>query len=240
MGVLSTIESIRDRVGGDVVANIDKAIASSLRATTPQLAHLLRAQDFDRGTFTDYFCPRMMIQQGSILDSGSAGWTRPSTGLTYRGDSGGYGVIGTPIGLHCGLRLSRAFLTADAVTVVTASTMADLLNTGGTDVAENGGNILIEREKGLVKIFDLDLRDQFVRVAYTAGFTVNTADEYESVPQWLVDAAEVKAVLNLDRDYPQFRGDRAGDPVSLVRRDDDWRLMVQRKVRYLPNAEFPL
>lgn len=95
----------------------------------------------------------------------------------------------------------------------------------------------IDAERGLVSVDDVDLKGQIVRMTYNAGFSVDTDDEYEATPNWLVEAAYLAAAIALDANPIIRRDDEAEAQLNKLQRQLD--VIVQSHVRYAPRALRP-
>lgn len=132
------------------------------------------------------------------------------------------------------LALSRGFVDGIA-TVTYGSLVTDILTP--VDLT----TIVVDQEKGGVVITGPDLRSQYVKVDYTAGFDADDDDPeaYAGLPSWLDEVATMAAIAALDTMSPGVRGlDNAEDAARGVQRQIMQR--IGSKIRYFPSATHPL
>lgn len=97
------------------------------------------------------------------------------------------------------LRLSKAFVDeGQTITVEYSSTWADFDNNKATLLSSK---YVIETKKGILKIIGASLDNTYIKVTYTAGFTVDATitDIYtqSEVPAWLRDVAVVYSLIQM-------------------------------------------
>jgi len=139
------------------------------------------------------------------------------------------------------LRLKAGFLTADPTSILWGSQVSEITSGGGTDLRSVGnGSVVIDRRTGTIAVHDIEMSNSYVSVEYSAGFETDKEGVYQNVPEWLIDAVEVLAIVFLDTHYPGFRGERPGDLAALKMRRQQVGLDIQPYVRYVPSAEFPI
>ena len=123
------------------------------------------------------------------------------------------------------LRLTRGFLTG-APTLTYAGTFEALTTLPTTITASN---FVADLEAGLVNINGLDLGGAYVRISYSAGFTVdaNEKDQFDPalVPDWLKTAARLQCRLGLN-DQP-FLTD--GEEKATVKQVEDMLAHIVRR-----------
>lgn len=167
---------------------------------------------FDLLDYTDYFSPRFMIQQGT----GSVG--------------------------RVNLKLKSGFVNTTP-TLAYASSMTDLASGASTVLGGAGaGLVIVNSEKGVLSVSDVDLANRYISVHYNAGFNVDTSTPkvYLAVPEWLSEGAITIATTFLDENYPAYRQERNADAQALKRRRQVACQALQRYVRYVPNGVSPL
>lgn len=156
------------------------------------------------------------------------------------------------------MRLSRGFLTGTTealLAVRAAPTLYKLLNgTDGTDrqnlrdhTVTGYDYVRADTERGVVSVLDYDVINElgqasYVSCTYTHGFTVDTDEEYESVPSWLQDYAYLTAAYHV-LNNPIIRT-TVGDTDNLQDRLNDvkeqLKTMDRNRRRYYPSAFRPL
>lgn len=163
------------KVGVDPsITDFFEAMRSASAATTTDLAARLRYRNFDRYTLRkDYFyIPRM---------------------------------FGVSAALFAELALSRGFVDTATLTARYATTPLKLRN-GDASQYENlrdlqGDNasdhIMVNSDAGTVSVFDVDLTDYWVEITYTGGLYAASDENYENVPDWLVEASMAQASIFL-------------------------------------------
>lgn len=140
------------------------------------------------------------------------------------------------------LKLSRGFLdTGVTVTAIHATTRLNLDKAGEiTDLRSPDDLVTVDHDAGVVMINDTEFDNQYVRIGYTAGFTVDssTPPVYQSIPQWLEDLAVQHAIIELNTN-PNLRvEEQKPADVSLLARLFQRALAPQ--IRYYPGALLPL
>lgn len=137
-------------------------------------------------------------------------------------------------------KLARGLLTADAITVYTADSIADLASASArTDIT---ALCTLDRDKGFVRYLnDTGIDDVYARITYTSGF--QPADEDDAlysqaqVPEWLKSAASLQAIVSL-----------ANNPVLKAREvvvdgkgaASEFAQVIAPYVRYRPDALEPI
>lgn len=207
----------------DSVDSLFAALENCSERATEDLAGILRTS-FDAVTGqTDFFSPRSMIRNGNLFE--------------------------------VKLKLSQGIVSQTGFTVNYGSSVQGLVD--GSDSTMVAAPFL-DPDKGVVTVYDSDFTggDQvqrlipggnrstfpgavYIAVTYSAGLA--TADGlYTDAPDWMVNAAANLALLALDEDYPAYRGQRAADPTTLARRLARIQEGIFSRIRYVPNAEFPI
>lgn len=152
------------------------------------------------------------------------------------------------------LRLSKGFLTADAVELKLASLFQELSTGDVLDPAIFG----VDRNKGVVFVSDeqigltvtttrrLATNRYYMRATYNAGYTVTTTefgDVYDNVPAWLMEAAYLLA----GRLYRSFSPDEETktDSIRLTGRlttifPPAAIALMEKHVRFIPQAVDPI
>lgn len=131
------------------------------------------------------------------------------------------------------LALSRGFVQGP-VALSYASARGDL------DVNPyliESGHFAINAELGTIIVTGPNLQDTFVRATYVAGFAEDTANpgSYAAVPDWLKDAAEMQAIIELDTLGVETAKDLRGNELS--RRLG---ISLGSRIRYFPAATYPI
>jgi hypothetical protein len=114
-------------------------------------------------------------------------------------------------------RLTRGFLTG-APTLTFANTFEALTT---LPVAITASNFVADLEAGLINVNGLDMGGAYVRVSYSAGFTVdpNEKGQFDPalVPDWLQTAARLQCRLGLN-DQPFLTN---GEETSTIKQVED-------------------
>lgn len=147
------------------------------------------------------------------------------------------GVLRTGDYFRYKLALTKGFLSG-----VPTITYGENLDATDTELAA-AANWTIDLVKGELSIHTLvDIRNMFVRVAYTAGFDVDGDDaelfDQDAVPQWLKNGARAYGLANLYAYRPEISGeDNKIDPKQ-IRANANFGLT--RHTRYFPSAVRPM
>lgn len=103
--------------------------------------------------------------------------------------------------------LSRGFLAA-APTVTYATSRASLTSSPTTLTSDYWA---CDLTRGELSIFDIDLRDVYIKVAYAAGFNADSGDallyDQSETPDWLQQAAKNLTLVHLLRTNPDLKND---------------------------------
>ena len=208
---LSTVEAVRDRRGMDDTDLVNDAVEAALRSATSILATEVRST-FVELSVVDLFFVRDVLKIGQSMQSK--------------------------------LLTSRGFLKASPVVTVKAAARSQWFTTGDGEVLDLRAIVgvdytTIDLERGLILITGFDVSDRFIQVAYDCGFaTAGTPAVFTGQPDWLVDAAELQASVELEKN-PAFRDDEDTDFAAK-------QLMMQRDavlgthIRYEPEATGPV
>lgn len=144
---------------------------------------------------------------------------------------------------HEKFKLTRGFLSTTAsVDIRYASSLKRLSTAGNYTLVSLTENTILDYEKGVVDVLDIDLRKQYVRISYEAGFDPDTADStiynQSQIPDWLEQAALFRTMLDL-QSVPTLRNEEASqlDNVQLSQTLSD---MLARHIRYSPAAKKPV
>lgn len=220
MTAINTVSDLRDRYGfDDSNTALNSALAVVANSAKTAMSVLMRTE-FDAVTAqSDIFSPRAMIRNGELFE--------------------------------VKFKLSQGFV--NSVSVNYASSIADL-----TSNPQSIPTFFLDSDKGVVTVYDIDFTSGwafdfrrlvpgltrvgpgiYVQITYNAGFPA--ADGvYTGTPDWLVEAAAARALVDLDENYSAYRGDRAASPPDLMRRKDRIAQNLVRRIRYVPNAEMPI
>lgn len=140
--------------------------------------------------------------------------------------------------------LSRGFTSKAAITAYMTTSPLNFRN-GSTDslfslkdVGSDGqsDHLMVDGDAGLMTVYGLDLRDQWVIATYTGGLNADTDDEYEDVPDWLSEAAMAQTALNLSRHRAFIPEEGQGDLSEL---SDAITRITRERWRYYPAAIRP-
>lgn len=134
-------------------------------------------------------------------------------------------------------RLTRGF-----VQTVSALGRADTLDALGTSSEVSYlGDVIQDKEKGVIRDFKTPYQRMFVRVAYTAGFPAASGDansyDLEKVPTWLQQAAKLRAKLLL-AGSPSLESAQIKIDVKTL--TAELNALLANKVRYAPVALLPM
>lgn len=213
---LISLATVLDRLSFSAdSADIQDAVDGAIRAATKMLASQLR-MEFDRATRTDHFQVRETGVRGGF------GENRFLLSGALLADTSSSGLPAVAEGAY--KNLDDTSLRWD-------------LRAYETDVVED--LLLAHSESGLVTIRDVDLKGKWVRFGpYEAGLEEDTDGDYESVPDWLSEAAYLAAAIALDANPIIRRDEESGAQVRQLRAD--LADMIQTHVRYEPRAHRPI
>lgn len=134
------------------------------------------------------------------------------------------------------LKLTAGFVI-DGFEIGTALTKADAEDdTSLTDLVN------VDQEKGVVLLTDATL-SRWVSVRYTAGFEPVAGTNVENMfdltqcPDWLMKAAELKAIAVM-ADAPEL-DNKEGKLIDGKRFEAQFKSMIERKIRYVPDSRLP-
>ena len=102
------------------------------------------------------------------------------------------------------LLLSRGLVDAGQTLTLYASATREGLGAASTrtNLQSNGGvnHVILDYERGLLSVADIDISKQYVRATYTAGLTNDGGAPalYLGAPEWLRQAVRVQTLLHLD------------------------------------------
>lgn len=215
---LASYDRFRKAISFDQGVQQD-ALEAALDRATAVISGDLRNPSFDRASFTDTF----YINRHSCLV-----YTTGTARDRYLDLSSGGG------GYRTRLALSHGFLSAAAT--ATWSGSWEGLSDDPTSIA--AGGIITDLVKGEVQIVGTDLRDCYVRVAYTAGFLAS-GSVYQSVPEWLQSAAVTKATSLLDQSNPSLRHENGAERI-IKELELSYVAQINSRVRYFPSATHPM
>ena len=137
-------------------------------------------------------------------------------------------------------RLSRGLVTS--ITSVLTANQPSLFTTTGSFVNVTP-NVVLEKDKGVVRDFTTNYRRQFVQFTYVAGFDTDptsgnppTSYMISEVPDWLQNAARLTALIgvadNAALSEAQIKLDVKTMQLQLA-------ALLSRKLRYAPSAFLP-
>ncbi len=203
------------RLDFDNTPAIQSAVDNSVAHATEELAGVLRTE-FDRVTVTDLFYNVQSFREGVAFS------TR--------------------------LRLNRGFLDlGQTYTIRAAATRLKLPLSTAKDLRDepdgSGDDLtIVDAEKGLVVIRDIDLSNFYIEVGYTAGFALDSDEallfDQDVVPGWLQEAAFIHTNI-LVRHHPVLASHFEGDSTTteLVLAKDR---AIQTRIRYHPEYLNPV
>jgi hypothetical protein len=210
---LASVADLRSQLGFDDMTDINTAIGDALDAAEVQLQSILRTE-FRQATLTDQF----YIQE------------TPRLGRAVKTE----------------LLLTRGFLQAQPTSIIVNEISPIFLTAFDEVQAMYGGqagplpNFIFGMELGHGIDTTNWYNSTYINVTYTAGFPpdTNTPDSYliSSVPQWLQQGAKLLALMLLADAAPVTE---AGIVIDKKMTEQQARLLLQRKIRYKPNALDP-
>jgi hypothetical protein len=141
--------------------------------------------------------------------------------------------------------LSRPFVYG-AVTALYMPSPVEVRNgnaDGYTDISNTSGNGdsnygALDAERGIYHVFGLNLSGQWVTVEYSGGLDLNSAMEYEGVPDWLQEVAMAQAALNLSG-HVMFQTEDEGNDLSELRPQISRAVNDYAKMALAPSAYKP-
>lgn len=145
------------------------------------------------------------------------------------------------------LLLSRGLIdTGVAITAVAARRPNDLDDTGlSSNLLNVSGEdlTLVDADKGLIRIVDMDLSNYFVRITYTSGLEDDdgSASFYKNVPEWLAKAVRLNTMMELDAN-PVIPRPTVRDSTGSVQTDTlekQFRQLLFSRSRYFPGSYKP-
>lgn len=236
--LLASVVDVRAEMTFDDLPDVDRAIEGALKASTHVLQRRLRT-DFDYAVRSDTFMisptRQLSIPQDQILSNIQAPRARVGTGLWANSP-----LYTTEFHLNHGFLISTAIADLDvkAATMIAhfgdASLESDIRNFEG----DNLDHTFTSAEDGRVYVTQVDVRGLFVRIDYTAGFTVASDGQFEGVPSWLEQAAILHAQIMLDKNPVIRRPEGAESMIEVLLRE--YNQIIDEKVRYHPSAIKPM
>lgn len=206
---LASVQTVRELLRFDSMAKSDAAFSAALDHATEKLGAELRTT-FNRETLSEVF------------------YVRPGAGFVsgYHADSV----------FRFRFALKKGFLTANA-TAVYAASLKDLDE--NTVTALQTYELRTDLTKGEVTVIGPNLRNQYVKITYTAGFVAVGADY--TVPSehgWLQEAARGYAIAYLYTTTPEIiAGDDSGGASSGAKViAEEAKNVAHKHVRYFPDA----
>ncbi len=212
MAILVQLEEMRKRLGFSDMEDVNNAIEQALHTSTAVVAGTVRTL-FGRVEIEDTF---------------------------FIKHSHSFGTSASQI--H--LKLSQGFVdVGEPVAVVLAGSQALLTDADSyTDLIDPDNYVTWDYERGVVRINDYDVEDQYVRVSYTAGFTDDGGDppywDDARVPSWLRQAASVATTL-LVNSNPVF-GREPRSELELQMLQKHLQVLLMKHIRYVPMAWSPI
>lgn len=202
------------RFGIDMsVADFADAVRSASKAATSALASQFRFRDFS------VHAGRLDIFNVERMFGGSGVMTRRlrlSRGFVE--DNSAFSVVYATSPLY--IRNS----TADLIT-----NLQDTLGDGQSD------HVFMDWEQGTVAFYGVDLSSMWIGVAYDCGMSVNDADEFLDVPDWLSETSMNQTAIFLKQNRI-FQTENEDDTTSLKQA---LALAFASHGRYYPDAVFP-
>ena len=138
-------------------------------------------------------------------------------------------------------RLSNGLVTSIVSVLVASQPGVFGTPSSATDVT---ANVIVEKDKGVVRDFTTPYSRQYVQITYTAGFNVDptsgsppTSYLLSEVPDWLQNAARLMALIGV--------ADNAAITEAQIKLDTktmglQLSALLARKLRYAPAALLPL
>ncbi len=212
---LIKIQDALDRLDFDNTPAIQHVVENSVAHATEEMVGVLRTE-FDRGVVTDLFYNDLSFKEGVAF----------TTQLRL---NRGFLDLGQPYTI-------RAAATRLALPKSTAKDLRDEPDGSGDDLT------IVDAEKGLVVIRDIDLSNLYIEVRYTSGFNVDGDEallfDQTEVPSWLKEAAFLQTNV-LVRHNPVLASHFEGDNTTaeLVLSKDR---AIQSRIRYHPEYLNPV
>lgn len=232
--LLATIDEVRRRHGFDSgLDEVDAAIEQALRSTTYALEGILRTKFAYSAQVTDLYRIRH-------VEATHHPFVPESRDLrTFRVLHGIHAQV--PL-LEVKLATSRGMIESEASVTVEAASLVPHLDDPNLvrdlrNFEDGLDHTVIAGDKGLVIIHGLDVTGMFVRLRYAAGLHAASDDVFEDVPNWLREAAILRAAITLDVNPIIRLQDQPRMPVEDMRAE--LKSMLEPHVRYQPQAEKP-
>jgi len=239
--LLATIDDVRGEMTFDDIPDVENAIAGALKASTRVLERRLRT-DFDFAARSDTFMVSPTRVQSIPDPQILSNLTAPRRARVGTGLFANSPLYTTEFSLNYGFITSTALadLTVQSATLIGHFTDGDADTVSDLRVFEGDSldHTFTSQEDGRVYVQQVDVRGLFVRIEYTAGFTVASDDVYESVPNWLVRAAILHTQIMLDKNPVIRRPEGAESMIEVLLTELNH--IIDEKTRYHPNAVKPL
>lgn len=192
---LFNLQNFAQRFGIDMtVSDFNDAVTEAAKASTRVIASQFRFQDFDL-----FSARRDVFHVPRMFEAGNAQNRR------FR----------LARGFIDGANNFTAYYTDNPVHVRNGDT-DQLTNLQRTNNDNKSDYLFIDAETGLLTTYSLDLTDMWIIVTYDCGLTVAADAEFEGVPSWLAEAAELQTLIYLKQNRALSDED-GGDTVSSLR-----------------------
>jgi hypothetical protein len=212
MAKLVDVSVVRDRIGYPNDADINTAITDALEGVTIKLESLLRTKFSTISTTDTYF-----------IRPGQSRWSKTQ--------------------FRTKLFLTRGFLSSATLTDVKYGASLQAFNSEVNRIDVDTSLYLIEdKERGVIDILDFDLGDLYVQVTYDSGFNLTEGDatlfDQTEVPDWLKEAAELLAIVELEANPAINPEDRSAQEIDNTK--NLFTRVITPHIRYVPAAIRPI
>jgi len=134
------------------------------------------------------------------------------------------------------LALSRGFLTS--LPVARMGLVYPSIETDGELLGAE--TMAVNMQKGELVLSGADMNGMYVRVMYDAGYEVTDGEfDVDALPNWLVQATILQAVILLDSMHPKMRMESGADK-SVAQLNKTLAAILTSKQRYFPSAVHPI
>jgi hypothetical protein len=222
MPFLASIADFSAAIRFDSIDDVTPSLEAAMEAATSDIEGRIRT-DLARATRYDIFLLTHRLVNDNIADLYEYHW-----------------------------KLTQGFLTNDVITVRLGNSISDLTAVGAPTVTTN---LATDLKKGLISYVggQLTLGSSgttsapavLVRVDYTAGFEDTDEDGvYDGVPDWMSQAAIIRATTHLDTIQPNLRRNnskqtRVQPDLELNVMEAQYNSLLQKHIRYFPKYANP-
>lgn len=218
--LLASVAEILERLGFDVMPDITNSVTFALDSATEQIAAILDT-DFTQGTYTDTFYvekPPYRVQQATSTEFRlRRGLVSSLTSVLAAYNVGDFNPGSPPLLPTYWANNQSISQQSDTPINVTP-------------------NVVLDGDRGVCKDFQNNYKGMYVQITYVSGFAVS-GNSYLAVPDWLQQAAKLKAMMALAND-PSLEEAQIKIDVKVLA--PQFNSLISRKLRYAPIALLPM